>query len=112
MITFEISDLNQARTSLKVQQALSLGATLKKGLRLGTGDREINLLEFDQMEGVLVVDNADCQWGDYSFAQAEDLLNTDEMELQPVVEFRRDGDNILCLNNPAFFDAWRSKNPR
>lgn len=111
MITFDIQDLNQAKSSVKVRQAMSLGATIKKAIRLGSGDREIDLIEFEEMDGVLVIDNADCQWGDYSLAQAEDLLNTDDIELSQVDEFRRDGDDILCLNDAATFDFWRQSNP-
>lgn len=96
MTTFDLSDLAQARNSCKVQQAIALGARLTRGMRLGAGDNEIDLLEMEGMGGVLIVDNADCQWADYSFAEASDLINTDDLKLYSVKRFRRDGDMILC----------------
>lgn len=109
MITFDMAELHQASSSIKVRQALTLvGAALKVGFRLGEGDKEINILEFEGMKGVLVVDNADCQWGNYSFSEAVDLLNTGELKLCQVENFFLSDDGVLYFRSLDWVDSKKS----
>lgn len=82
--------------SQKIAKALELGAQVKEAWDNGeTGDQKIVLVEFENSIGTFVIDNADVQWADHFLSEAVERLQDGDIELNPVEEFRKDGDCII-----------------
>lgn len=85
--------------SQKMTEAVALGATVKEIRDNGeTGDQKVVFVEFNEAEGIYVIDNANAQWGNYTMDEAMDAFNAGEIELNPVTRFERDGDEITSFN--------------
>jgi hypothetical protein len=83
--TYNFKDLNQARTSIKLNQLIKRERLkFERGFRLGTGDCEIDVVEFEGHSGCYVVDNADARYSELSISDTIDLLNTDDLILSEI----------------------------
>lgn len=84
MRTFNFTDLNQARTSIKLNSLIARESLVfSQGFKLADGDAEIDVVEFEGHSGCYVVDNADAQYSELSLTDTIDLLklNTDDLTL-------------------------------
>lgn len=99
--------------SLKAAQAIEVGAKVKEIWDNGQeGDQKVVIVEFENVNGVCVIDNADLQFADYSLQQAIEAFESGEIETSSVEEFRPDPDypgSVLAISDVASYEAWRSK---
>lgn len=88
----DMQTLRQARTSILIREALEQGAHFERGWANGeTGDGEVNIVEFANVHGVYIVDNAGVTFADESFETTVETLSAgvevaeiDTLWLRPV----------------------------
>jgi hypothetical protein len=97
--------------SQKIAKAVELGAQIEEIWDNGqTGDQKIVLVEFSNSNGTFVIDNADVQWADHGLSEAVERLQAGDIELNPVEEFRKDGDAIISLNSVQTYEFFNPSN--